>query len=538
MIPVRILVVDNDPPYRDTMIAAALDGADFQVTAVDNVEQASEALTRELFHLAIVDIRLINEDDPNDDSGLRFCRQMDPTIGRIVLTAFKDAGMVREALLMEGGREALADGFLFKDEDSAAVLSEVKRVIAEKFEVLPRKRIAVLTSGGDSPGMNAAIWSVVRTAMANEVEVLGVEDGYRGLVEGRIRKLTWNSITEVLAKGGTVLKTARFDDFRKVETRRQAAMNLIQRHVSGLVVIGGDGSMQGAVALAQDVAAAGGVLQTVALPGTIDNDLAGTDMSLGAASAANAIADELAKLIPPAQALRRVFVVEVMGRYSGFLALEAGLAAGADALLIPETLIQVHSTSKHALWRDRIAANETETRLRKQLETIADRLERSFSSGKRHALVIVSEGIRLLLSKSGDEFNAMEYIARYLKDAIESWSHDNKPDVRVQELGYPVRGANPCRFDMILGAELGAKAVSCLIEGKTQIMLGWSRDSGVVETSFTDVMALSNRPPGEVWSGRLRWQELLELHDILTCPPGKAEVLGSGSNRFMRRLPE
>jgi 6-phosphofructokinase len=135
-------------------------------------------------------------------------------------------------------------------------------------------------------------------------------------------------------------------------------------------------------------------------------------------------------------------------------------------------------------------------------------------------LVIVSEGIRLLLSMPGDEFNAKEFIARYLKDAIDGWSHENKPDVRVQELGYPVRGADPCRFDMILGAELGSRAVTCLIAGKTEIMLGWSRQNGIVETGFGEVAALSNRPPGEIWADRQRWQELLELHEVLTRPPG------------------
>lgn len=537
MTPIKILVVDNDALYRDPMIEAVFNGTDFQVTAVQDEAEAKEALRRELFHLAIVDIRLIEEGDPNDDSGLRLCREMDPTIGRIVLTAFKDAGMVREALLVERGRGALADGFLFKDEIAASVLREVKRVLAEQFEVIPRDRIAVLTSGGDSPGMNAAIWSVVRTAMANEIEVLGVEDGYRGLVQGRIRKLTWNSISEVLTQGGTVLRSARFDDFRRSEVRRQAAESLIQRHVSGLVVIGGDGSMQGAAALSQEVAAVGGSLRTVALPGTIDNDLFGTDMSLGAASAANAIAEELAKLIPPAQALRRVFVVEVMGRHSGFLALEAALASGADALVIPETLVRMRPISRQQGWLERVARNATVSCLRDHLKDIADRLEQSFAGGKRHALVIVSEGVGKLLSKKSERFEAKEYVAGYLMDAIDGWSHENRPDVRIQELGYPVRGADPCRFDMILGAELGARAVMCLIADKTGIMLGWSREQGVVETGFAEVTTLSNRPPGEIWADRPRWRELLELHEVLTCPPGQAENLRSRGNFFLPPLP-
>ncbi len=530
---IKILIADNDSHYRDSLVGAVLSSDRYQLIAASNPQEARAVLARELVHMAIIDIRLENDENENDDSGLRICQEMDRSVARILLTGFKDGDQVRQALQYTRGKSAIANSVLFKLTDkSSDIRAEIERVLAEQFEVIPRDRIAVVTSGGDSPGMNAAIWGVVRTAMANEIEVMGIEDGYLGLTEGRLRKLTWNSTSEFLTRGCTMLGTARHEDFKKAEVRARAVENLIQRHISGLVVVGGDGSMQGAAELALDVAQAGRRLRTIAIPGTIDNDLFGTDLSLGTASAAHAITELLAQLVPPAQALRRIFVVEVMGRYCGFLALEAALASGADTVLIPETVVQLREDSTEPDWKARVSRIDTGNRLREELKEAADRIEQTFRAGKRYALVIVSEGISKL---TAGEFGR-EAVAEYLRDHIRGWKFRSKPDVRVLELGYPSRGVAPGRFDMILGAELGATAVTCLMEGESGWMLGWSREMGVTKTKFESVVSQSNRPPSEIWHDRPRWRRLYDLHRALTCPPGHAEGLRLGGNAFVRSL--
>ena len=395
--------------------------------------------------------------------------------------------------------------------------AEICRVLEEEFEVIPVRRLALLTSGGDLPGMNAAIWGAVRTAMRYDMEVVGVTDGYRGLVEGLAHRLTWGQVCDIMTQSGTILGTARLPEFKNEFVRTKALETLTRKHISGLIVIGGDGSMKGASALTRDLRQRDKVLQTIAIPGTIDNDLWGTDMSLGASTAANAMVSELRNMIRPAQALRRIFVCEVMGRYSGYLALQAGLGIGADAVIIPEEIVDAHRSSlemAHSL-DECISLVGTEDNLRRELDKTAKLLELVFARGKRYGFVILAEGIGQLTHGELDS----DYVRRYLEDRIKDWTHPNRPDVRAHVLGYPVRGASPSRYDIWLGATLGAAAVQCLLDGKSDVMVGWSDGSGVIETPFAEVIAKSNRPPGEIWTERPQWQELLRLQRELARPP-------------------
>jgi len=291
--------------------------------------------------------------------------------------------------------------------------------------------------------------------------------------------------------------------------------------------------MKGAQALAKDLAARGKTLQTVAIPGTIDNDLWGTDMSLGAASAANAMIEELRNMIRPAQALRRIFVVEVMGAYCGYLALQSALGIGADAVIIPEQVVEVSPVidpTDSTPWKDRIMLIETQQSILERLKEIAALLEAVFAAGKRFGFVVLAEGVK----KSTGDLVDGEYIQSNLVNMINRWDNGSRPDVRAQVLGYPVRGVPPCRFDIWLGARLGAAAVQCLLDGKTNVMVGWSEGKGIIETPFDEVVAKSNRPPKEIWNERSKWQELLELQEALACPPKLREQLKARGNRFVR----
>ncbi len=234
----------------------------------------------------------------------------------------------------------------------------IQQALDEEFEIIPKQRIGVLTSGGDSPGMNAAIWAIVRTAMANDVEVMGIQNGYYGLVHDQMRKLKWSEMSDIVDQSGTILGTARYPEFAQPDIRDKAIENIARRHISGLVVIGGDGSMKGAHALTQQLKQQGKEFWTVAIPGTIDNDLWGTDMSLGAASAANAMTEEMRNMIQPAKALKRVFVCEVMGANCGFLAIQAALGIAADVVIIPEQIIEVRERAEGSL-KDRVNINKT-----------------------------------------------------------------------------------------------------------------------------------------------------------------------------------
>ncbi len=532
----KILVADNDKAFLESFAKYMFNPELYEVVTARNPEEARKKLEENLIHLAIVDVRLRNDDDKNDISGFHLCKNMDPTIARILLTRYtgeESWELVRDAMKPTENRHRLADGFFSKAEDRELISKEMQRVLDEEFEIIPRRRIAVLTSGGDAPGMNAAIWAVVRTAMNNGIEVMGVQDGYKGLVLDKMRKLRWNEVGDIIENSGTILGVARYDDFKREAVRQEAIENLNRKHISGLIVIGGDGSMKGAQALANQIEQSGKIFQTIAIPGTIDNDLLGTDMSLGAASAADAMVKEMRNMMQPARALRRIFVCEVMGACCGYLALQSALGIGADAVMIPETLIEIanDNLTDPSGWKDRIDGIKTRDSFVKQLTEIVELLEAAFAANKRYGFVVLAEGVILATERRGRLTS--QQVKEYLTDAIAVWCHDyDKPDVREQKLGYTVRGARPSRFDVWLGAQLGTAAVQCLLEDKSKIMVGWMQDGSIEESGFDKVVKASNRPPREIWNDRPRWKEMLELQKALACPPKLRERLIAQGNRY------
>ncbi|MEK6335172.1 MAG: ATP-dependent 6-phosphofructokinase [Acidobacteriota bacterium] len=522
MEPFRILVVDDNPQVRGDY-EQWLKEFGFDPLVAASIGEARHKLSTELIHLAIIDVRL-NAEDENNTEGLELCREMDPFIPRIILTGYTDDWkIVRAALRVDPSlsRQRLADAFLVKEvDDPEQRLQEINRILVAEYEIVPNKRFAVLTSGGDAPGMNAALWSIVRTAMKHDIEVIGVKEGYSGLIRNLMQKLKWNSVSDIMTESGTILLSARSKKFFEKENRKVAVANIIKKNITGLIVIGGDGSMNGARALASEVAEVRGrQLGTIAIPGTIDNDLHGTDMSLGAASAANAMIDLVRQMVKPAQALRMVFVVEVMGALSGFLALQAAIGTGADAVIIPEELV-VSSTHDQS-WKENVDIEATRINLDHCLDRIDQNFALSFAAGKRYGFVIQAEGLdrctRPLLKKTSQRLNA-EYSEQMLKEKFNAWPATLRPEVRLQRLGYTVRGVLPSRFDVWLGATLGKAAVENLIQGATNLMVGWSERDGVVTTDFEDAVTMSNRSPSSIWADRKGWHTLWELQETLTDP--------------------
>jgi 6-phosphofructokinase 1 len=278
------------------------------------------------------------------------------------------------------------------------------------------KRIGVLTSGGDSPGMNAAVRAVVRKAIYQEVEVYGIYNGYSGLINGKIEKLELGSVGDIIHRGGTKLYTARCPEFKTVEGRQKGIAQLEKFGIEGLVVIGGDGSYMGAKKLTEMG------FPCVGVPGTIDNDIPGTDFTIGFDTALNTVIDAIDKIRDTATSHERTYVVEVMGRHAGDIALWSGLAGGAESILIPE-------------------ANY-------DMEDIVGKLQRGHERGKKHSIIIVAEGVG-----SGVEIG----------EKIEKATGF---ETRVSVLGYIQRGGTPTAADRVLASRLGAFAVELLLEGK------------------------------------------------------------------------
>lgn len=289
------------------------------------------------------------------------------------------------------------------------------------------KKIAVLTSGGDSPGMNAAIRSVVRTCAYHGVECVGVYRGYEGLIEGDFKQMDARSVKGIINKGGTILKSARSKEFRTKEGREQAFKNLVKEEVDGLVVVGGDGSFTGALIFNQEFG-----FPVMGIPGTIDNDIFGTSHTLGFDTALNTVVDAIDKIRDTASSHNRLFFVEVMGRDVGHIALNAGIAGGAEEILIPEEDLG--------------------------LDRLVDSLNRSRKSGKSSSIVIVAEG-----DKIGK--NIFE-LKDYVDENMEGY------DVRVSVLGHMQRGGPPSCFDRVLASRMGVKAVESMLESKTNYMVG------------------------------------------------------------------
>lgn len=293
------------------------------------------------------------------------------------------------------------------------------------------KRVGVLTSGGDSPGMNAAIRAVVRACAYYNVECVGIYRGYQGMIEGDFKEMGPRDVKNIINKGGTILKSARSVDFRTAEGRKKAYDNLVAAGIDSFVVIGGDGSFTGAEIFNEEYG-----FPVIGIPGTIDNDIYGTSHTLGYDTALNTVIDAIDKIRDTANSHNRLFFVEVMGRDAGHIALNAGIGAGAEEILIPEEDFG--------------------------LDRLVESLKRSKGSGKTSSIVVVSEG-----DKIGK--NVFE-----LKDYIE----ENMPeyDVRVSVLGHMQRGGSPSCFDRVLASRLGVKAVETLLEGKSNFMVGLYQD--------------------------------------------------------------
>lgn len=296
-------------------------------------------------------------------------------------------------------------------------------------------KIAVLTSGGDSPGMNAAIRAVVRTCAYHNINCLGIYRGYQGMIEGDFKEMGPRSVNNIINKGGTILKSARSKEFMTVEGRKKAYDHLINANVDALVIIGGDGSFTGAEIFNKEFN-----FPVMGIPGTIDNDIFGTSHTLGYDTALNTVVEVIDKIRDTASSHNRLFFVEVMGRDAGHIALNTGIGAGAEEILIPEEDLG--------------------------LDRLLESLKRSKESGKSSSIVVVSEG-----DKTGK--NVFE-----LKDYVEE--HMPEYDVRVSVLGHMQRGGAPSCFDRVLASRLGVKAVEALLEGKSNFMAGILSDKIVL----------------------------------------------------------
>ena len=322
------------------------------------------------------------------------------------------------------------------------------------------KKIGVLTSGGDSPGMNAAIRSVVRTCAYHNIECLGIYRGYQGMIEGDFKEMGPRTVNNIINKGGTVLKSARSKEFMTLEGRKKAYDNLTSAGVEALVVIGGDGSFTGAEIFNSEYG-----FPVMGIPGTIDNDIFGTSHTLGFDTALNTVVDCIDKIRDTASSHNRLFLVEVMGRDAGHIALNAGIGAGAEEILIPEENLG--------------------------LERLLESLQKSKASGKSSSIVVIAEG-----DKIGK--NVFE-----LKDYIE----ENLPeyDIRVSVLGHMQRGGSPSCVDRGLASRLGVKAVESIIEGKSNFMVGLLNDKVALTPLEQAIKGTSEID-----------KELLRVSDIMT----------------------
>lgn len=304
------------------------------------------------------------------------------------------------------------------------------------------RKIAVLTSGGDAPGMNAAIRAVVRACAYQNLESVGVFRGFQGLVEGDFKTLDARSVKNIINRGGTVLKTARSKDFFLKEGRQKAFNHLKEHQIDALVVIGGDGSFTGASIFIKEFN-----FPIVGLPGTIDNDISGTDNTIGYDTALNTVIEAIDKIRDTANSHNRLFLVEVMGRDAGHIALNAGIGAGAEEILIPE----------EDMGKDRLIES----------------LQRSKKSGKTSSIIVVSEGDQI-------GKNIFE-LAEFIKNNLEGY------DVRVTVLGHIQRGGSPSCYDRVLASRMGVAAVDALREGKRDIMIG-TQHNKMVEVPFEEAI--------------------------------------------------
>ena len=297
------------------------------------------------------------------------------------------------------------------------------------------KKIGVFTSGGDAPGMNAAIRSVVRTCAYHNIGCVGIYRGYQGMIEGDFEELNARSVRGIINKGGTFLKSARSQEFRTEEGRKRAHENLLKEEIDALVAIGGDGTFTGAMIFNKEHN-----YPIIGIPGTIDNDIVGTSHTLGYDTALNTAVEVLDKIRDTASSHDRLFFIEVMGRDAGHIALNVGIGAGAEEILIPEENLG--------------------------LDRLLDSLRKSKSSGKTSSIVVVSEGDKI----GKNVFELKSYVDEHLPEY----------DVRVSVLGHMQRGGSPSCFDRVLASRMGVKAVESILEGKSDLMVGLVNDKIVL----------------------------------------------------------
>ena len=292
------------------------------------------------------------------------------------------------------------------------------------------KKIGILTSGGDAPGMNACIRSIVRTAYKNNISTVGIEYGYQGIIDSKFRDLNPESVRNIIHKGGTILKTNRCEKFKKFEYRKTGIKNLKNNNIDGLIVIGGDGSFIGASIFSKEFK-----FPVIGIPSTIDNDIYGTDYSIGFSTATRTIIESVDKIRDTASSHERIFFIEVMGRNSGHLALNAGNATGAELILIPEIKI-------------------------KNLNVLTKNIKK-INIKKESVIIIYAEGCNL---------GPIEKITKYVENNIHG------SNIRFSILGHIQRGGNPTEKDRINSSLLGYHAVNELIKNKTHIMIGIQKD--------------------------------------------------------------
>lgn len=309
------------------------------------------------------------------------------------------------------------------------------------------KKIAVFTSGGDSPGMNACVRAVVRTAIFKELEVYGIYRGYEGMIDGEIKRMQSHSVSNIVQRGGTVLKSARSMEFKTPEGRKKAYDNLKAHGIEGLVAIGGDGTFAGAKVFFEEYG-----IPTIGCPGTIDNDLYGTDYTIGFDTAVNTALEAIDKIRDTAAAHDRIFFIEVMGRDAGFIAIESGIGGGAEFVMVPET----HT----------------------DLDVVVKSLK-NLRKTKSSSIIVVAEG-----DDAGNAQTIMEKVKTKLNDPTK--------DFKVTTLGHIQRGGNPTARDRVLASRCGMAAVEGLLAGHKFHMAGVVNQQ-VVFTSFTDCIG-KNKP--------------------------------------------
>jgi 6-phosphofructokinase 1 len=307
-------------------------------------------------------------------------------------------------------------------------------------------KIALLTSGGDSPGMNAAVRAIVKTCLFYNIVPIGIRDGYKGMLYSDMFEMKYSDVDNIIHTGGTILGSSRCLEFKNQETRKIAIDNLNKNAVDGLIVIGGDGTFTGASILSEEMG-----IPVIGIPGTIDNDIYGTDHTIGYDTALNTVIEAIDKIRDTASSHHRIFFIEVMGRHAGFIALNAAVASGAESVLIPEEIPDL---------------NQIVSQIQNQ------------NKGKRSSIIIVAEG-----EQEGGSIELINKVSPMLE------GYDLRPTV----LGHIQRGGNPSAFDRILATRMGSYAVELLLDGQNGIMIGSDGDK-LITTSLETAVKLHNTP--------------------------------------------